>query len=100
MRRIVGICAALMLTGCGYANLDTAKENACTRFADIGYQCVGYEGFNWGFWLGGRYGGAKVWYSLKRADNPTVIYTGYAQYWGSELHIYGPAAIDAIRGTK
>lgn len=72
---------------------------ACARWKEIGYECVGYEGFLWGVWLGGPYGGARVWHTLKRKEAPTIIYTGYVQRWGSEYHIYGPTAVDAIKGN-
>ena len=92
------LAAAVLLTGFGSANLEEAKAKACARWAEVGYQCVGYEGYTWGIWVGGKYGGARVWHTLKRVDNPSVIYTGFVQFWGDELHIYGPTAIDAIKG--
>lgn len=99
MKSIIAIATTLALTGCGYANLDEAKDKACARWKEAGYECVGYEGYQWGSWYGGKYGGAKVWHSLKRPENPTVIYTGNVQFWGDELHLYGPTAIDAIKGN-
>lgn len=95
---IISVCAAL--AGCSSSNLEQAKQQACERWKQVGYQCVGYEGYEIGMWFGGQYGGAKVWHSLRREENPSVIYTGYVQFWGDELHIYGPKAIDAISGAR
>lgn len=79
-------------------NLSDVKEVACSRFEEAGYKCVGYEGYQWGFGVG-SYGGARVWYSLKR-DNTNIMYVGYVQKWGDEYHIYGPTAVDAIKGQS
>ena len=79
-----------------YANIEETKENACQTWSKAGYTCIGYEGFQWGRWFGGKYGGAKVWHTLHRKENPTVIYTGFVQRWGEEYHLYGPKAVDAI----
>lgn len=99
MGKFLVFVIAILVAGCSPANLEEAKEKACARWAEVGYTCIGYEGYQWGGWYGGKYGGARVWHSLKRADNPTVIYTGCVQFWGNELHVYGPTAIDAI-GTQ
>lgn len=90
--------ASATLTGCGYANLNETKDAACDRWKSIGYTCVGYEGYQWGSWLGGSYGGAKVWHSLRRDEAPGIIYSGYVKRWGDEYHLYGPRAVDAIKG--
>jgi hypothetical protein len=88
--------ACLLLAGCGTNNLDDVKAQACKRWAEVGYKCVGYEGFQWGLQLG-TYGGAKVWHSLEREAAPGIIYTGHVQKWGDEYHMYGPTAVDAIK---
>ena len=96
MKRIF-IVSVLLLQGCSYANLDETKAAACDRWKEIGYQCIGYEGFRWGFLGVGPYGGAHVWHSLERKAAPGIIYTGYVQRWGGEYHMYGPQAVDAIK---
>ena len=103
LTRYAGLIAgAFLLTaglgGCGNANLAETKAAACQRWAEVGYKCAGYEGWQWGIWLGGNYGGAKVWHTLKRDEAPGIIYTGYVHRWGDEFHIYGPTAIDAVKG--
>jgi len=100
MKKLILVSAVLLLSGCSSANLEEAKAKACARWKEVGYECVGYEGYNWGGWFGGQYGGARVWHTLKREGNPKVIYSGYVQFWGDELHIYGPKAIDAIQGAE
>lgn len=79
-------------------NLDEVKANASTTFKQAGYGIIGYEGYQWGSWHFGSYGGAAVWYSLRRngKDNG-IIYTGYIKRWGDEYHIYNIRAIDAIK---
>ena len=101
MKTIVAIIAvaAVALTGCASANLKETKAAACDRWKEIGYKCQGYEGYQWGMWLGGSYGGARVWHTLKRDEAPGIIYTGSVQRWGDEYHIYGPTAVDAIKGN-
>jgi hypothetical protein len=96
---VIVLSLVTLLGGCSSANLTEVKSKACQRWSEVGYTCVGYEGYNYGFWLGGNYGGADVWYTLKRAEAPNTIYTGYIRMWGDELHTYGPTAVDAIKGN-
>jgi hypothetical protein len=90
--------ALLIPASCSVANLEETKSAACGKWQEVGYKCVGYEGYTFGGWLGGSYGGAHVWHTLKRDEAPGIIYTGYVQRWGNEFHIYGPKAVDAIKG--
>lgn len=98
MTRFIGIVALLALAGCAPANLEETKAAACKTWEQAGYTCIGYEGYEWGTWFGGNYGGAKVWNTLGRDAAPGIIYSGYVQRWGDEFHIYGPRAIDAVKG--
>jgi len=96
---ILSACIALLCVcsaGCSSSNLDDVKAHAPDVWESIGFKIVGYEGYRWGTWLGGNYGGAEVWYRLER-DGNGISYTGYIQKWGDEYHIYGPKATDAIR---
>ena len=52
MKNIVMVFAIIM-SGCSYANLDDVKSVVCERWRQVGYECIGYEGFQWGFWIGG-----------------------------------------------
>ena len=93
---ILAISCVLFFGKCSYENLDYVKEHGEDRWRELGYEPVAYEGYSWGLnpWFG--YGGARVWWNLKRDDNG-IMYTGYLVRWGDELHMYGPKAIDAIK---
>lgn len=94
---IVVICISF-LTGCGSGNLDYVKERGPEKWKEVGFEVVGYEGFQWVFWGFNSYGGAKVWWNLRRMlEGNNITYTGCLQRWGDEIHVYGPDAIDAIR---
>lgn len=96
--KFVFLMCTIALAGCSYSNLNELKSKSCDRWKSIGYECIGYEGYQWGLWYGGRYGGAHVWHSLRRDGAPGIIYSGYTSMWGDEIHIYGPRAIDALKG--
>jgi hypothetical protein len=85
----------MVCVGCGTNNLEFVKANAKAKWASVGYEVIGYEGYQWGFQFG-AYGGAHVWHTLQRNNNG-IIYTGYLQRWGEEIHVYGPHAVDAIK---
>lgn len=100
LKFFIAAFALMLLLAGSPANLEETKAAACDRWKEIGYTCVGYEGYQWGMWIGWSYGGALVWHTLKREEAPGVIYTGYVQRWGDEYHIYGPTAVDAIKGGQ
>jgi len=97
MKKIIIIGFAALLTGCGYANIDALKKDAPKKWKKQGFEVVDYEGFEWGLWLGGDYGGAKVWHRLKKIPDNGITYSGYLTKWGDETHVYGPIATDAIK---
>lgn len=84
------IFIGLFLAGCSSGNLEYVKEKAEHKWEKQGYKVLDYEGYEWGFWGLNNYGGAKVWYRLRRLDNLCLSYSGYLQRWGDELHVYGP----------
>lgn len=90
--------AGFGLGGCSYKNLEETKANSPWTWEQAGYKIIGYEGFEWGIGFG-DYGGAKVWHTLRRDAAPGIIYSGYVQRWGNEYHIYGPKAVDALKGS-
>ena len=49
MRRTIALLALALLAGCSDAHLDWVKERAEARFAALGFQVVGYEGWNYGY---------------------------------------------------
>ena len=90
---LIGICFCATHS---YANLDYVKERAEGKWAEVGFEIIGYDGYNWGwtFVFNWKYGGAKVWHVLKKGD---ITYWGYLQRWGNEIHVYNLKAIDAIK---
>ena len=97
MRNLIVMAALIMLVGCSPGNLDYVKEHGPSKFKEIGFKTVGYEGYQWGFWGFNNYGGAHVWWRLEKLEDNGISYTGYIERWGDELHVYGPWATDAIR---
>jgi len=87
----------LLLVGCSPGNLDYVKKHGPDKFREIGFEPVGYEGYQWGKWGFNDYGGAKVWWRLNKIPHNGITYSGYIQRWGNELHVYGPNATDAIK---
>ena len=94
---LAALAATCLLVGCSSGNLDYVKEHGPDKFREIGFEPVGYAGFNWGFWGFNNYGGAEVWWRLEKIPNNGISYTGYIIRWGDELHVYGPSATDAIK---
>jgi hypothetical protein len=43
-----------------------------------------------------HYGGACVFYTLKKIPDNGILYEGCLQRWGDELHLYELQAVDAI----
>lgn len=86
-RWAASVLTLLLLSGCA-RNVDWVKVRAATRWKEVGYSVVAYEGYQWSPLCGGN-----VWYSLKREDSPGIIYTGYLCKWGDELHVYGPTVV-------
>lgn len=78
-----------------YLNLKETKRNACPTFESIGFHCIGYEGYNWGSGIG-PWGGAHVWYTLYRTEDPKTIYEGFVARWGDEYHVYNMQALNAV----
>ncbi len=93
--------ASFIFTGgfCSSGNLEYCKKNACEKWRSVGFECVGYEGYQWAFWgkFGSKYGGAIVWHTLKRIPDNGVIYGGFVQRWGDELHVYSLKPYDGFR---
>lgn len=89
---------SLLVAGCSSGNLDDVKSHAEERWSELGYDVVGYDGFQWGLWGFNDYGGAEVWYLLeKKGVSNGITYGGYLQKWGDEYHMYALRAYDAIK---
>lgn len=97
MKTIVAVIAALAISGCSSANKDQIKSVAPSVWAKNGFDIVAYEGYTFGSHVGPGYGGANVWYVVKRKPDNGIIYHGYIKKWGDEYHIYSLQAIDALK---
>jgi len=101
LKRLVLVLMLFVLSGCGYGNLDYVKEHATEKWKKQGFEVVDYEGYQWGNVIPfTTYGGANVWYRLKKTPNNGVTYSGCLQRWGDEIHVYNLKAIDAIKPTN
>lgn len=87
----------VLVTRCSSANLDDVKEHACDRWKEVGFSCLGYEGYQLGIWWYGPYGGANVWHTLAIEKHPDQVFSGYIQKWGDEYHIYNLKCINCVR---
>ena len=85
----------MLVSGCSYGNLQETKEQAHNTFKNNGFNIIGYQGYELGFWGFNNYGGAAVWYTLQKKDS-NIIFEASLQRWGNEYHIYNLKAIDAI----
>lgn len=95
MKKMLLICVCLLsLSGCSKMDLGETKFVASEEFEKNGFEIVAYEGYTYSILPFS----AKVWYVVKRKDDPTTIYNCYLQKWGSEYHIYSLKALNAISG--
>ena len=97
MKKTIIFLSLLLLLGCSSGNLDYVKHKAGKKWESQGFEVIDYEGYKWGFWGFNSYGGAEVWYRLRKIPDNGITYSGMIQRWGNELHVYGPNALDAIR---
>lgn len=74
----------------GRRNIEYVKDRAPAFYENMGYEIVGYEGYQHGIVAGGG-----VWHMLQRPGSPT-LYSAKLIKWGGELHLYGPRALNAI----
>lgn len=88
----ISLCIILLSRACSPANVDYVKAHAEAKWNDLDYEVVAYEGYNFCQIAWGDYGGACVWYAVRRDG---IMYTGYLKRWGDELHVHGPTAVNA-----
>jgi hypothetical protein len=94
---ILGVALLALVSG-SPANLEYVKERAPARWKEVGFEVVGYQGHQWGaLGYGTNYGGAKVWFELRKIPDNGITYSGNLQRWGDSLEVYGPTARDAIK---
>jgi hypothetical protein len=86
---------------CTADNASYVKERGPEVWRSVGFEPVGYEGYTFGLGVG-EYGGAKVWWTLKKVPDNGLTYSGYLQRWGSEIHVYNQKPIEGnlVMGTK
>lgn len=73
------------------------KSHAANKWSKQGFEVVDYEGWQIGFGVvGTRYGGAHVFHRLQKVPDNGITYSGSLLRWGSEIHVYGPKAVEAI----
>jgi hypothetical protein len=97
---LIGILVLVVLAGsCGVGtykvgvrNVNWVKDHATAGAHQLGFEIVGYEGYQVAPILGGM-----VWYTMKRNPDNGIIYEGGFSKWGNEVHIYNTKAIDAIK---
>lgn len=79
-------------------NLDYVRAHGEARWRQVGFEPLGYQGHQWGLGgYGSDYGGAKVWWELRKIPDNGITYSGYLKRWGDSLEVYGPIARDAIQ---
>jgi hypothetical protein len=84
---------SFLVYGCVPKNIEYVKERHVEKWRKQGFECIDYDGWTGGFGVG-PYGGSAVWCRLRRIPDNGVIYDGYIQRWGDELHVYGPKPVD------
>lgn len=94
---VVLLLIGVLLSGC-WQNIDNVKQHATDVWKSNGFTVVGYQGYNAGTAIPlSPYGGAFVWYTLKKSPDNGLTYEGAIQRWGNEYHIYSLKAKDAIQ---
>lgn len=87
----MSLFGSLFGSGCA-RNVPWVKEHARPAAEQLGYDIIGYEGYEWSLFVGGM-----VWYTMSRhPDNGVIYHAGFVK-WGDEVHIYNLKAIDAIK---
>jgi hypothetical protein len=98
MKTIAAILLACCAAGCSNSNLEYVKERGPARWKEVGFEPVGYQGHQWGkLGFGTSYGGARVWWELRKVPDNGITYSGFLVRWGDSLEVYGPTARDAIQ---
>lgn len=91
---ILAVLVTIMfgLRSMAFRNVSWVKEHSSIGAEQIGYEIVGYEGYQSDIIHGGL-----VWYTLRhKIDNGIMYHAGFAR-WDDEVHVYSLKAIDAIR---
>jgi len=101
MKYLILILTTILSLNCGYGNKEYLQENGPAYLESQGFEIVTSEGFQIGLVVPfTEYGGAAVWYIVKRKDDPKTLYNLYLKRWGNEIHIYSIFALNAISNNK
>ena len=90
---VIGLCVVLWMTLRNSNNLDYVKQHGPATWQSVGFEPIGYEGYQYGAGVG-TYGGANVWWTLRRVPDNGLLYNGYLQRWGNELHVYSIRTVE------
>ena len=89
------IIVILLCFGYRYLNwtrhVSWVKEHSDTAITQLGFEKVGYEGYQY------HPIGGQVWYTMKRVPDNGIIYHAGCIRWFDEVHVYNLEAIDAIK---
>ena len=91
MKGLVGVFAILFVVGFLFLTLGVfkgdvtyLKENGPAYLKSLGYEVLGYEGFQRGVW------GGKAWFLIRRPDAPEILYSCFLIERRGEIHFYYP----------
>jgi hypothetical protein len=96
---ILTVIIIIPLTGnslCSSRHLDSLKKEAPYVWREQGFEVVAYEGYRREPLFFNNYGGASVWHRLRKIPDNGITYSGCIGMWGTEIHVYGPYAVEAI----
>lgn len=65
-------------------NIPEIKSVADAYFKNMGWEVLGYEGYQWGLW------GGKAWYLVRDPSIPDARYSVFLIKRGGEIHLYNP----------
>lgn len=98
MKLALMVALTITISSCTSGNLEEVKRRAPEVWSNSGFDVVGYQGYQNGLVIPfSSYGGACVWYTLKKHQDNGITYQGCLQRWGSEFHVYSLKAVDAVR---
>ena len=94
---LIGTAVVLVITATiiiswnltAYRDIDKLKVAAPEYLEKMGYEIVGYEGYQ-----GGYVSGGGVWYQAR--DKNGYLYTMEVKEWRGELHLYNITCLNAV----
>lgn len=78
----------------GDRNVADLNAHAPAYLQSLGFEPIGREGFTYGLF---SQPGGCVWYTMRRVEQPTTIYSGCVSKWHNGTYeLWGPKAINAV----